>query len=111
MSSRAVTCSDHISKEPAMRRVVRRSALLFAFSLFCASVFAAPPKFDTAAIDRITGAKGTLNEAEGVFKVSFPRSEVKVSVDGTLMPPFMGLTSWAAFQDGVHVEAMVMGDI
>src|SRR5260370_25848524 len=26
------------------------------------------------------------------------------------MPPFMGLGTWAAFIQGVHTEAMVMGD-
>lgn len=72
---------------------------------------AAEIKLDTAAIDAATGAKGTLNKDEGVFKATFPRSDVKVSVDGTAMPPFMGLTSWASFKDGVKVEAMVMGDI
>lgn len=66
---------------------------------------------DTAKIDEITGLKGTLNEAEGVFKVSQPRSDVKVSVDGWQMPPFMGLTSWAAFSAGKEKAAMVMGDL
>jgi hypothetical protein len=37
---------------------------------------------------------------------------VKVTVDGTPMPPFMGLTSWAAFKPGVKDgAAMVMGDM
>jgi hypothetical protein len=34
-----------------------------------------------------------------------------VSVDGFPLPPFMGLTSWAAFIDGGKAEAMVMGDL
>ncbi len=68
-------------------------------------------KLDTAKLDAAAGAKGTLNKEEGVFKFTFPRSDVKVSIDGASMPPFMGLTSWAAFKDGVKVEAMVMGDI
>lgn len=68
-------------------------------------------KLDTARIDQITGSKGTMNDAEGVFKVSFPRDDVKVTVDGVAMPPFMGLTSWAAFKPGMAAEAMVMGDI
>ena len=55
---------------------------------------------ETAKIDAITGLKGVLNEAEGVYKVSQPRDDVKVSVDGWQMPPFMGLTSWAAFTAG-----------
>src|SRR5204862_6002073 len=50
-----------------------------------------------------------MNEKEGVYKVTFPRGDVKVVVDGWSMPPFMGLGTWAAFtatKDG----AMVMGD-
>jgi hypothetical protein len=66
---------------------------------------------DGAKIEQITGLKGTLNEAEGVFKVTSPRADVKISVDGWQMPPFMGLTSWAAFTSGKGAEAMVMGDL
>ncbi len=64
---------------------------------------------DTARIDQLTGLKGKFNEKEGVYRVTFPRSDVKVVVDGWTMPPFMGLGTWAAFtptKDG----AMVMGD-
>ena len=67
---------------------------------------------DTATIDKITGGKGTLNKEENVYKVSFPRDDVKVTVDGVWMPPFMGLTSWAAFKPGMKDGvAMVMGDM
>ncbi len=65
---------------------------------------------NTARIDELTGLKGKLNEKEGVYKVTFPRSDVKVIVDGWTMPPFMGLGTWAAFTKGEHSEAMVMGD-
>ena len=65
---------------------------------------------NTARIDELIGLKGKLNEKEGVYKVTFPRSDVKVIVDGWTMPPFMGLGTWAAFTKGVHSEAMVMGD-
>jgi hypothetical protein len=51
-----------------------------------------------------------MNEKEGVYKVTFPRNDVKVVVDGWTMPPFMGLGTWAAFTKGAHTEAMVMGD-
>src|SRR5258705_1734556 len=64
---------------------------------------------DTVRIDELTGLKGKMNEKEGVYKVTFPRNDVKVVVDGWTMPPFMGLGTWAAFvatKDG----AMVMGD-
>jgi hypothetical protein len=46
--------------------------------------------------------------------VTFPRDDVRVEVDGwSKMPPFMGLTSWAAFapDEKAGVEAMVMGDL
>jgi hypothetical protein len=65
---------------------------------------------DTARIDQITGLKGKFNEKEGVYKVTFPRNDLKIIVDGWTMPPFMGLGTWAAFTKGVHTEAMVMGD-
>src|SRR6266480_92629 len=65
---------------------------------------------DTGRIDQITGLKGKMNEKEGVYRVTFPRDDVKVVVDGWKMPPFMGLGTWAAFTKGAHAEAMVMGD-
>ena len=68
-------------------------------------------KLNTGRIDELTGLKGKLNEHEGVYKVSLPRTDLKVSVDGWEMPPFMGLTSWAAFMPGRKGEVMVMGDL
>ncbi|MEY4487675.1 MAG: hypothetical protein RIQ79_183 [Verrucomicrobiota bacterium] len=78
------------------------------FLILTSAAFAA---FDTASIETITGLKGTLNEAEGVFKVTAPRKDVKITVDAWHMPPFMGLTSWAAFKEGGKADAMVMGDL
>src|SRR5436190_8817924 len=66
---------------------------------------------DSAKIEEITGLKGAWNKEEGVFKVTSPRADLKVSVDRWSMPPFMGLTSWAAFQKGNAADAMVMGDL
>ena len=77
--------------------------------LLSASLLAAGDELDTAKIDEITGLKGKLNKEEGVYKVSLPRSDVKVTVDGWVMPPFMGLGTWAAFQ-GTNDKAMMMGD-
>src|SRR6266446_6018325 len=72
-----------------------------------ARLFAAD--LDTAKIDSLTGLKGKFNEKEGVYKVTFPRADVKVAVDGWTMPPFMGLGTWAAFTE-TKDGAMVMGD-
>jgi len=62
-------------------------------------------------IDQITGAQGVYTAGEDVHKVSFPRTDVAVTVDRWAMHPFMGLTSWASFTTGGHKEAMVMGDL
>ena len=64
---------------------------------------------DTTRIDELTGLKGKMNEKEGAYKVTFPRNDVKVVVDGWTMPPFMGLSTWAAFIETPN-GAMVMGD-
>jgi hypothetical protein len=61
-------------------------------------------------IEAITGLKGAFNDDKSVFKVTSPRSDIKVSVDGWQMPPFMGLTSWAGFQKDPKGGMMVMGD-
>ncbi|HEX4696600.1 MAG TPA: DUF1259 domain-containing protein [Candidatus Udaeobacter sp.] len=83
------------------------TTVLMLAALMCASLAA---DLNTAQIDQLTGLKGKMNEKEGVYKVTFPRNEVKVVVDGWTMPPFMGLGTWAAFTKGAHSEAMVMGD-
>jgi hypothetical protein len=75
------------------------------------AISAETASLDTAQIEQLTGLRGSLNEEEGVFKVTVPRSDVPISVDGWRMPPFMGLTSWAAFTKGKKAEAMVMGDL
>jgi hypothetical protein len=64
---------------------------------------------DTTRIDELTGLKGKMNAKEGVYKVTLPRSDVKIAVDGWTMPPFMGLGTWAAFT-ATQNGAMVMGD-
>jgi hypothetical protein len=85
--------------------------IVIALGLVASEAHAADFSLDTAGIEEAAGGKGMLNNEEGVFKVSFPRNDVKVSVDGTTLPPFMGLTSWAAFMPGMKEEAMVMGDM
>lgn len=67
---------------------------------------------DRQAIDKALGAAGTYTAAEDTHRVTFPRGDVKVSVEGMPIHPFMGLTSWAAFTTGPGAgAAMVMGDL
>jgi hypothetical protein len=69
-----------------------------------------PTTLDTVAIEKLTGAKGTFDQKEGVFKVSAPRGDLAVVISGAKMTPPMGLTSWAAFKRAGK-EDMVMGDL
>jgi Domain of Unknown Function (DUF1259) len=85
-------------------------AYLLIILICCVTVTATlAARLDTAKIDEITGLKGKMNEKEGVYKVTFPRNDVKIAVDGWAMPPFMGLGTWAAFT-ATKEGAMVMGD-
>jgi hypothetical protein len=93
------------SSTPVLFRVGRILAALIALPII------AHAALDTAKIDSITGLKGVWNETEKVHKVSQPRNDLPVSVDGWTMPPFMGLTSWAAFTEGGSAEVMVAGDL
>jgi hypothetical protein len=87
------------------------SKIAFASLFVSVAALAQDKTLNTAKIDELTGLKGKLNEQENVYKVSSPRTDIKVSVDKWEMPPFMGLTSWAAFMPGMKGEAMVMGDL
>ncbi|MBI3886596.1 MAG: DUF1259 domain-containing protein [Opitutae bacterium] len=82
-------------------------ASLLAGSLSLARAVSAAT-LDGARLEQITGLKGTVNA--GVVKVTAPRNDLPIRVDGWKMPPFMGLTTWAAFAPGGRAEAMVMGD-
>ncbi len=87
------------------------SKIAVALFLAAAAAAAESKKLDTVQIDNLTGLKGKLNEQENVYKVSSPRTDLKISVDQWEMPPFMGLTSWASFMPGMKGEGMVMGDL
>src|SRR5436305_308708 len=98
--------------EKDMSRSTR--SILACLSLICTALSVAPfaraaETLDTAKIEQLTGAKGKLDEKEGVFKVSLSRSDINVTAGGVKMTPPMGLTCWASFMRmGDH--AMVMGD-
>ena len=80
----------------------------FVFAGVPVLVSSAASPLDYARIESLTGLKGA--PAGDTFKVTSPRTDVPITVDGRAMPPFMGVTSWATFSNGVRAEAMVMGD-
>lgn len=78
--------------------------------LFTEFSFAQDLSMDKGKIEQILGVKGAWFKEEGVFKVTFPRTDVKVDVDGWSLSPFMGLSSWISFIDFDN-SLMAMGDL
>lgn len=63
---------------------------------------------DPEAIAKAGGVKAVASP-DGVVKITSPRIDVAIKVDGGTLKPFAGLASWAAFTAMDH-GAMVMGD-
>jgi hypothetical protein len=60
-------------------------------------------------VEDALGRKGSKQPGE-VFKFGMPRSDLKVTVEGTPIKPGLALGSWAAFKKSGN-EAIVMGDL
>lgn len=67
--------------------------------------------FDKTSYEAATGLQGTYNEQEKTYKVSVPRTDVKISVSKTVLDPFMGLASWFSFTKISDTRYMGMGDL
>jgi hypothetical protein len=65
-------------------------------------------KLDTTVIEKAIGKSGELKD--GVYKVSWPRTDLSVSVQGVKVKPGLALGSWAAFKE-TGQEAVVDGDL
>jgi hypothetical protein len=72
---------------------------------------ATPLPFDTAKIETLTGASGAAFPDEQVFKISVPRADILVQVDGVPIPSGMGLASWVGFTPAGSGALMAMGDL
>ncbi len=64
---------------------------------------------DWVKVDQAIGRKGA-DQPGGVHKFSFPRSDLKVTVDGVAIKPALALGSWLAFKPAGS-EVMLMGDL
>jgi hypothetical protein len=64
---------------------------------------------DWKPVEQALGRAGSLQPG-GVYKVSFPRSDLTVTADGVTIKPALALGTWIAFEEnGDH--AMAMGDL
>ena len=84
-----------------MRLLVLACGLFFPFAVRGQGV-------STSAIDQALGRSG--QKTGEVYKVSFPRTDLHVSIHGLAIKPGLALGSWAAFT-GTDDNAMVMGDL
>jgi len=84
-----------------------KSALLAALALLAASPAVADT--DWASVGQALGKAGSV-QMGGVYRVSFPRSDLTVVLDGVAIKPALALGSWVAFRD-MNGQAMVMGDL
>jgi hypothetical protein len=84
-------------------------SLVFAAGYAGSFAFAkADRPLDAEKIAAAAGTKATTTK-DGVVRIGWARTDVRVLVDGMPLKPFAGLGSWAAFTAAPH-GAMVMGD-
>jgi hypothetical protein len=93
--------------ETIERRFKMRRFLFFLFMFYVATAVSAQTT-DWAEVEKIFGRKGT---AQGeVFKVAFPRADLKVKIGEVSIEPALALTSWIAFKK-MESHTMMMGDL
>ena len=77
-------------------------------SVFFVPAAAIGQGLDTTGIDQALGRSG--QKSGEVYKLSFPRTDLHVAVNGVSIKPGLALGSWAAFS-GTDEKAVVMGDL
>lgn len=61
--------------------------------------------------NRVAQALGKVGAVQGgVYRIGFPRTDLKVTLDGVVLRPGFALGGWVAFQP-MGDQAMVMGDL
>ena len=90
-----------------MRPIARYVAPFIAAALLATPALAAEPDWNQ--VGQALGKSGGV-QAGGVYRVGFPRTDLKVSLDGLALRPGFALGGWVAFQP-MGAEAMVMGDL
>lgn len=79
--------------------------ILLTAALFAINSFA---QVDSTALNNVLGKKGTVTG--NVYKISFPRSDLKIKVGGFAVAPGLALGTWIGIMNmGDH--AMMMGDL
>ena len=82
-----------------------RSFLCF---LFILAVFSGFAQVDSAGLNTVFGKKGTVQG--DVYRITYPRSDLNVTVNQFHVAPGLALTSWIGILSMGH-ESMMMGDL
>ena len=90
-----------------MRPIIRLVIPLIGSIVLATPAFAAEPDWNQVA--QTLGKSGNV-QAGGVYRVGFPRTDLKVSLDGLALRTGFALGGWVAFQP-MGAETMVMGDL
>lgn len=88
--------------------MIARLRCLIAFCVLLLPILVSAQGLNTGPIDQALGRSG--QKTGEVYKISFPRTDLHVSVHGLAIKPGLALGSWAAFL-GTDDNAMVMGDL
>ncbi len=89
-----------------MRTFMAHMVLLLGLTF---AISAGAADYNWAPVDQAMGRKGA-DQPGGVHKYSFPRSDLRITVDGTPIKPALALGGWVAFQP-MGTGAMFMGDL
>ena len=87
---------------------MRHKLVIAVCTLLLACGALAQKKADWSAVDEALGRPGKLDA--GVYKVTFPRTDLHVRIGKTSVEPAAGLTSWMAFRQDSG-GAVVVGDL
>jgi biotin operon repressor len=90
-----------------MRQMIRLFGPLLVVATLTGPALAADP--DWNAVAKALGKAGTV-QAGGVYRVGFPRTDLKVSLDGVALRTGFAFGGWVAFLP-MGVQAMAMGDL
>ena len=92
---------------------MRASRVIVAAAVATGQLYEAPahaqPATAWASVDQALGRPGTT-QPDGVRRYGFPRSDLKVELDGVAIKPALALGSWLAFQP-MGARSLVMGDL
>jgi hypothetical protein len=80
----------------------------FLILVMLAFVYCNAQQIDSSALNNVFGKKGTVTG--NVYKISYPRSDLKVKVNGFAVAPGLALGSWVGIIQ-MGNQAMMMGDL